>query len=212
MRVAIGIALVVLGALLLTPVATVRVEQEVGRRQALATLGAGRVAELVEIEAPRLVRIDLAVTSRDRPAPLAHVRLTEWPGGSERVREPLPRRLPPPGGHEYTSLWFPVIRDSAGRTYELSVERDRPLDGGELRVWGSRSAPAGGLPRGGSVGGRLAYRAWHSVTGRVALGTLGERMTAAPLGAVGGAVVVALALAYGATLVFFVGCLRAGPG
>ena len=205
MRFVIGVGLVALGALLVAPIATVRVGQQTERRQVVATLRAGRMAQLVETETPGLTRIDLAVTSVSRPAPRASLRLIEVPGGTERTRVALPRRLPPPGGHEYTSLRFPVIHDSAGRTYQVWVESAGPPDGTELRLWGR-------LTPGATADGQLAYRAWHRTTGGAALSILGARLADAPLGAAGMAAAAVTALAYGAAFVFFAGRPRAEPG
>jgi hypothetical protein len=134
------------------------------------------------------------------------VRLVEWPGGIERVRVPLPRRLPAPGGHEYTSIRFPALRDSADRTYRLAIERHGPPEEGTLAIWGRVSSAVGGAA---SV---LAYRAWHRVTGWAALSTLGDRLRAALRGAPGVAAAGALVLAYGASLFCLLGLLRADPG
>ncbi len=104
-----------------------------------------------------------------------------------------------------------MIHDSAGRTYQVSVERAGPPDGTELRLWGRWSAVAGGS-RPGHRGGQLAYRAWHRTTGWAALSTLGARLADAPLGAAGVAAAAVAALAYGAAFVFFAGRHRAEPG
>jgi hypothetical protein len=207
MRLAAGIVLAALGLVLVLPVATVRMEQQVDRRQMIANLARGRVWEVIEIEAPWLTALDLAITSRNRPAPSAEVRVSERPGGVERMRQPLPRRLPPPGTHEYTSFRFPALRDSGGRAYEVSIERLGPPPEGELVVWGRVSQAATGR-----LESAFAYRAWHRVTGWSALGRLGERIGAAPLGVAGVAGAVVLVLAYGASLVRFLGLLRARPG
>jgi hypothetical protein len=206
MRLAAGIALAALGLVLVLPVATVRLEQQVDRRQMIANLGRGRVWEVIEITAPWLTGLDLAVTSRNRPAPAAQVRVIEWPGGVERVRQPLPRRLPPPDAHEYTTFRFPALGDSEGRAYQVSVERLGPPTEGELVVWGRASQVALGQAE-----STFAYRAWHRATGWDALGRLGGRF-AAPLGTAGVAGLVVLVLAYGAGLVRFLGLLRASPG
>jgi hypothetical protein len=205
----VGLAALALPALLAAPVAAVRVEQQVERRQVVATLRAGRVAQLIEVEAPGLMRVDLAVTSLSRPAPPASLRLVEWPSGAERVRVALPRRLPRPGGHEYTSLRFPAIADSAGRVYQAAVERDGPPDGTELRLWGRRGAAAGAPAPGPTAAGRLAYRAWHRTTGWAALRVLRTRVADAPLAAAGAA---AGAVAYAVALGALLGRLRADAG
>lgn len=207
MRIAAGIALAALLLVLVLPVATVRVEQQVNRRHMIANLRRGRVSEVIEIKAPGLTGIDLAVTSRHRPAPSAEVRVSEWPGRVERVRAPLPRRLPAPGGHEYTRVRFPPLRDSAGRAYEVSIERHAPPREGELVVWGHLALAATG-----GVEASFAYRAWHRVTGWDALATLGERLAATSLGAFGVVGAALLVLAYGAGLVRFLGRLRAASG
>jgi hypothetical protein len=173
----------------------------------IANLARGRVWEVIEITAPWLTGLDLAVTSRNRPAPAAQVRVSEWPGGIERMRQPLPRRLPPPDAHEYTSFRLPALRDSEGRAYEVSIERLGPPPEGELVVWGRVSAAAIGQAE-----SALAYRAWHRATGWDALGRLAERIAATPLGAAGVAGAVVLVLAYGAGLVRFLGLLRASLG
>ena len=207
MRLAAGIVLAALGLVLVLPVATVRVEQQVDRRQMIANLGRGRVWEVIEIQAPWLTGLDLAVTSRNRPAPSAQVRVSEWPGGVERMRQPLPRRLPPPEAHEYTSFRFPALRDSEGRAYEVSIERLGPPPEGELVVWGRVSQAAIGR-----TDSAFAYRAWHRATGWKALARLGDRIAATPLGVAGVAGAAVLVLAYGASLVRFLGLLRASPG
>jgi hypothetical protein len=117
-----------LGGLLAVPASTVVVEQQVNRGEELATLGKGRVGQTFRSQTSGLTQIDFVMTSRERPAPAARFQLRELPDDVGLVDRLLPTRLP--GGHEYLQVPFTPPVDSEGRTYEFSVERDRPLEPG----------------------------------------------------------------------------------
>jgi hypothetical protein len=196
-----GVGAVALATFLAGPTSTVVGVEQVERGDALTRLGPGRIGQVFRSPAPGLVGIDLVVTSTQRPAPAARMRLRDVAGGIERLDRALPLRLP--GGHEYVETRFAPLWDSEARTYEVSIEREAPLDRGQLVVWGRAGVPppAGGLTRDAvPAAGDLAFRAWYRMTGWAALRVFFRRWASTGLGAWTWGAGLAVVVAYGTAM------------
>jgi hypothetical protein len=204
-----GVGAVAIATFLIAPTSTVVGVEQVERGDALIRLGRGRIGEVFRSPASGLVRIDLVVTSTERPAPAARVRLRDVAMGIERLDRALPPRLP--GGHEYVEMRFAPLWDSEARTYEISIEREAPLDRGQLVVWGrgGMPVPTGGLTRDAApAAGDLAFRAWYRTTGWAALQVLSRRWASTGLGAWTWGAGLAIVAAYGTAMRILLRSLR----